>query len=243
MNTVGGGAEMSDMIDMSQLRQMMGDVPMGTSQMEFGKAPLFFKRTLLFPYLDGMVFVDGLKKKGGWALVNKAFKDLPKSTEQILHVDRYLMKDNPVIISWPELSKKMDDWQMVEENTAGELVINTYFENFLPSSDEKAIGEGWGGDKYRVYTKGKDNFLVWFVTWDRNQDAKQFFENYILLLQKKYSQLRWDKKVPQKAYLGKVGTTNCYLGINGKDVLIVEKCPEKMTTDLVKTAWLARKQK
>src|SRR5699024_4318302 len=42
-----------------------------------------------FPYADGPGFVDALHSSGGWDAVNAAYDDLPKSTEQVIHPNKY----------------------------------------------------------------------------------------------------------------------------------------------------------
>ena len=45
---------------------------------------------LVFPYTDGLVFAQAVKKRGGsWASIDAAYASPPLSTEQILHPERY----------------------------------------------------------------------------------------------------------------------------------------------------------
>lgn len=235
---MGGDPEMMmQMMDMSQFKQIAGSSSTFANAPAFAGAPLYFKRTLIFPYLDGMIFVDALKKRGGWGKVNQVFKNLPKSTEQILHVESYLGGDNPILVSWKNLPKNVGGWKVIEENTAGELIVKILFEQHLPASNFASVAKGWGGDRYRVYHKGGDNFLVWFTTWDRKQDAKEFFENYKRLLEAKHKGLKWTKKVPGRAYLGRSGNEHQYVCITGKDVVVMEQVPAGLTTKVLQKAW------
>src|SRR5215212_1396537 len=43
-----------------------------------------------FPYQEGAAFVALLYQDGGWRAVNAAFKNPPRSTEQVLHPERYI---------------------------------------------------------------------------------------------------------------------------------------------------------
>ena len=43
-----------------------------------------------FPYIYGTEFVQYLYDRGNWARVDKAYADLPESTEQIIHPEKYL---------------------------------------------------------------------------------------------------------------------------------------------------------
>lgn len=238
------GMDMGSMVDMSQMKDMMTDMPMsGAGASTLQSAPLYFKRTMLFSYMDGMVFVDALKKRGGWNEVNKAFRYPPRSTEQIMHPQRYFMKDEPVVIDWTKLPKTLGDWKMMSENTCGEMIIKTMFENLLPDSDYRSIADGWGGDRYRIYKNGDNTFLVWFSVWDRKQDARQFMRYYLEVLKKKYPAVKWTQTVPGKAYLGKVDEDYVYLAINGEDVLVLESVPGKYAKQVMTEGWLVNQKK
>jgi hypothetical protein len=231
------GFPMADFMDFSQLREMIGDTPMGMDQAQFAKAPLFFKQTLLFPYLDGLVFCDKLKKRGGWAMVNKAFNNPPISTEQIFHPEKYINFEPPIDIGFKTLGKKIGDYSLLDQNVLGEMVIRILFQQFLPGSDYKGIAAGWGGDRYRIYNKGKDSILVWYTTWDTVKDATEFFNNYKRLLKVKHKNLIWTKSMPGKAYLGAEGSLLSYIGISNKDVIVVEYCPEKLMNGILSNIW------
>ncbi len=59
------------------------------AQAQLAKMPAILRETLLFPYQQGLAFVNGLGASGGWEAVNRAFGRLPDSTEQILHPEKY----------------------------------------------------------------------------------------------------------------------------------------------------------
>ncbi|MEO2010810.1 MAG: hypothetical protein ABGX22_19180, partial [Pirellulaceae bacterium] len=52
------------------------------------KAPAIFRETLMFPYHKGTVFVVHLGRNSDWSRIDRAFKDPPISTEQILHPEK-----------------------------------------------------------------------------------------------------------------------------------------------------------
>ncbi|MBC7930330.1 MAG: hypothetical protein H7Z38_07135, partial [Rubrivivax sp.] len=67
----------------------------GGSTEQLDKAPRVFRETLTFPYFQGVAFAKQVYKKGGWEEVSAAYKKLPKSTEQILHPEKYFASDEP----------------------------------------------------------------------------------------------------------------------------------------------------
>ena len=61
--------------------------------------PPYVSRDLEFPYLEGLKFVEFLHKRGNWAEVNRAYENLPASTEQILHPEKYVADEQPIEVS------------------------------------------------------------------------------------------------------------------------------------------------
>jgi hypothetical protein len=55
----------------------------------------FLMRELLFPYLDGLYFTQRIWGRGGWDAVEAAWAEPPRSTEQVMHPERY-PDDEPV---------------------------------------------------------------------------------------------------------------------------------------------------
>jgi hypothetical protein len=89
------------------LRALLFLKSMGTSAMssaELEKAPRAVRETLVFPYLSGIDWAKSLYKQNGWDRVSKAFTDLPQSTEQILHPDKYFAHDAPVKVALPDIT-------------------------------------------------------------------------------------------------------------------------------------------
>jgi len=83
----------------------------------FRQAPDILKAGLIFPYLQGWGFVNRVRSECGWAAVDKLYADLPESTEQIIHPDRYIdRRDRPVRIA---LEKDINGWETVCEDSLG----------------------------------------------------------------------------------------------------------------------------
>ena len=59
------------------------------AQAQLARMPAILRETLLFPYQQGLAFVNGLAASGGWEAVNRAYSRLPDSTEQVLHPEKY----------------------------------------------------------------------------------------------------------------------------------------------------------
>lgn len=80
----------------------------GMQSQELDKAPRALRETLLFPYQQGSDWTKNLYKQGSWDRVSKAFTELPQSTEQILHPEKYLAHEAPVKVTLPDLTSLLN---------------------------------------------------------------------------------------------------------------------------------------
>jgi hypothetical protein len=76
----------------------------GVASEELDKAPRALRESLLFPYQEGLIWTRRLYGEGGWDRVSKAFTELPQSTEQILHPEKYFAHEAPVKMTLPDIT-------------------------------------------------------------------------------------------------------------------------------------------
>ncbi len=152
----------------------------------YDSAPDFLREDFIFPYIFGQAFVEYLHVIGGWEAINDAYRDLPVSTEQILHPDRY-PNDRPVEVEFPDLLSLLgDQWRELDSGVMGEWY--TYLilahgrdpEARLDDIEAQLASEGWGGDVYLVLHNEKDDaiVLVMHTSWESEIDARQFFDAF-----------------------------------------------------------------
>ena len=142
-----------------------------------GGGPLTESATY-FPYREGAAFVDMLYEDGGWNAVDAAFKRPPRSTEQVLHPERYYGGDEPIAVQLPNLALG-GSWRIVAEDTLGELYMRIYLEGHLPFEEAIPAGEGWGGDRYQVLADDQGHQALALQTaWDSPSEAQEFFAAY-----------------------------------------------------------------
>lgn len=139
--------------------------------------PPFISGTLLFPYEHGATFVTALYEEGGWELVDEAFTNVPQSTEQILHPEKYLAGEAPIEVTVNDpLPVLGEDWNIFDVNTLGEYIILLFLDTGeVRPSDARDAAEGWGGDQYVVAGTDDEAVLVWSTEWDSEEDAEEFF--------------------------------------------------------------------
>ncbi|TES91581.1 MAG: hypothetical protein E3J88_02250, partial [Anaerolineales bacterium] len=84
-------------------------------------APPYFGMNAYFPYLAGYDFASYLYQKEGWAAINQAYRNLPTTTEQILHPEKYFSGETGIPVNDPPLDDKLSlDWRLLKRETFGE---------------------------------------------------------------------------------------------------------------------------
>ncbi len=138
--------------------------------------PCHTKQSLsTLPYVFGMRFLINQYRNGGWPQVESFFTDLPTSTEQIIHENKFA-KDHPTNLSLPEWKDESFKPQTVLNGSLGEAFLLAKLLT-LPISPEQAFSSasGWDGDVAQIYRlpDGREAF-VWRLLFDRVFDASQF---------------------------------------------------------------------
>ncbi|MCP4400210.1 MAG: hypothetical protein GY801_23245 [bacterium] len=185
------GADATMAPDIADNMRFWTTSPLIRSFSMFRQVPRYLMDNLLFSYIGGFEFALRLKERGGWEAVNQAYKDPPASSEQILHPEKYFEeRDDPLPVELPDLSEYLSDWVLLEENTLGEFNIRLLLDSYLPVEDARRGAAGWGGDRFRLYEHSDTGSLalIWQSAWDREEDSREFFHKYAVLLEKRYGQ-------------------------------------------------------
>ncbi|MBV8858524.1 MAG: hypothetical protein JOZ02_16440 [Acidobacteria bacterium] len=169
-------------------KSMMSGGASASEQIE--KAPRVLREQMLFPYLQGMTWVAQVYKQGGWEAVSAAFKNLPKSSEQVLHQEKYVAGELPQKVLVRDLSPALGrGWRMADNDVLGEWGCYLLLDEYLQSVDvSKGAAAGWGGDRYALFVgPGKADVVVALKTvWDTEGDAREFFDAYTRRTTKRY---------------------------------------------------------
>ncbi len=184
----------------------------GLPSEELDKAPRALRETLLFPYQDGQKWVSGLYRQGGWDRVSKAFTELPQSTEQILHPEKYFAHEPPVRVTLPDIAPVLDRrssseirgrrsevsqdlptarspaWKRLDSDVDGEWGFYLILDQFLKSpAESRRAAAGWGGDRFALYEGPRgEAMLVSLSVWDTESDAHEFFDAYVKRTELRY---------------------------------------------------------
>jgi hypothetical protein len=129
------------------------------------EVPDILKRSLVSPYVDGIEFVHFLRRRGGWAAVDNAWKSPPVSTEQLLHPEKFLAKEIPIAVAVP-LPPEKDAGAPVYTDVMGEQSVQLLLEEWLPRVPAVLASTGWGGDRVGVWRYRDRNAIAWHIVGD-----------------------------------------------------------------------------
>ncbi|HVW26382.1 MAG TPA: hypothetical protein VHC69_13525 [Polyangiaceae bacterium] len=130
-----------------------------------GDIPDILRRSMIAPYVDGILFVHWLRRRGGWAAVDDAWKNLPVSTEQLLHPDKYLAREAPIVVPVPVVPP--GTWEVPKySDVMGEQSVRLLLEEWLPRIPAASAASGWGGDRIVVFRSGARVAVGWHLRYD-----------------------------------------------------------------------------
>lgn len=171
---MGGSA---DLTALPGLDGLLGDDPLAAAGIEMPvleDAPAVIRESLLFPYLGGLVFVQK-HWTGPWGRVPPLGADMPVSTEQVIHPERFEpgQVDMPTEVRF--LEAPPGGWTEVFTDGLGELETRLFLREFLPDREEAdRAAAGWDGDRFRLLDGPSGEVFVWATVWDTDRDALEF---------------------------------------------------------------------
>lgn len=185
------------MID--QTRRVMGQAPLSSepnvdliiAQNVIGMAmmpgltgvPESLKSMLIFPYTSGLRFIHTRLQRGGYRVVDEAFRNPPRSTEEILHPELYgtTIPSFEVFSDLDAVALVPGGGEVEYGDTAGEFVIGaTLVALGVDKRSAVVAAAGWGGDRATLVVQHGTGarFLVWRSGWDTPNDAAEFCAAY-----------------------------------------------------------------
>jgi hypothetical protein len=152
----------------------------GMNQGPGANAPHVMRASLAAPYIYGTLFVHALRRRGGWAAVNRAWDDPPTTSEQIMHVDKWLAHEPPLRVAAPTFHALGDGWTVADEDSEGELGARLAFEEWMDAKAAADASVGWGGDRGVLVTHGDRAAFAWRLRFDpgvtsRDERARRAF--------------------------------------------------------------------
>lgn len=187
-------------------------------------APQSLLNMMIFPYTSGLRFAHSLLRKKGYRSIDQAFKNLPRSTEEILHPEKYPAASTE-FESVPDPEDFYDataDRSIVYRDTYGEFGISVLLSMFIGDRNRCAqAAAGWGGDTVVMYegAAGVNPSVAWRIYWDSDNDAREFFDAYVDVLSQRSH--RFSGEVPGNSIgVGLNDGSTMKLVIDGKHVTL-----------------------
>lgn len=183
--------------------------------------PEALQRELFFPYEAGEDFASALFDEAGWVAINEAFGAPPTTTEQILHPEKYLAGETGLEVDLPDLTPGLGTgWRLQASNTLGEFLLANHLDTQLSRSDSEDAAEGWGGDRWALYSDDAAGMLLLLmVEWDAPEELDEFFATYLDWLDA-LSGSRW-KPLGDDAALWGGEQESIYISLQGDRATII----------------------
>jgi hypothetical protein len=157
--------------------------------------PPVFQRQLIAPYMVGSSFLvrgDPLSLLGkGFPAsdVDRAYREPPASSEQILHPEKYwdpASRDEPESVTLRDAGARLGRrWRLAASGVLGEMTLGVLVgapTPLRPSDPEAQRGaswtneaaSGWGGDRWELWQRDRSAVLLLNTVWDSPEDAREF---------------------------------------------------------------------
>ena len=156
----------------------------------FGRLPLEWSEPFYGPYRRAEEFVGRLMSWGDPGVIDRMLRDLPDSTEQLLHAEKYDADEQPLDLSplQPLIDAAVsDEWTRPgapllvdrrDQDTLGELYLRLLISASTGREGEaRSAAAGWGGDRLHIFERDDGGALVvWAVAFD---DAEEHAEGVV----------------------------------------------------------------
>ncbi len=140
-----------------------------------GSVPPLLRMIFTAPYITGARVVAQVLREEGQAGVDALLRDLPPSTEQLLHPDKRAANEQPLDVEAPDVSGVLGEaWEAVGSDTLGEFILRILLSPVTGGAVATGAAAGWGGDRLTAYRGPNDaSLLVWELRWDTLADAEE----------------------------------------------------------------------
>jgi hypothetical protein len=142
------------------------------------EAPRILTIIRTFPYDAGLEFVRTVAPGGYWPAIEPVYKDLPSSTEQVMHPEKYAdERDDPQAVTLPAAFSGLDDdWQELDNDVMGEFFTREFLVEQVAPDLAAIAAAGWDGDRYALLENRDDgrDLFVWKTVWDSVEEAREF---------------------------------------------------------------------
>lgn len=168
MLEVAQGRSVLESSDAALALMMRGGVAVGSGE----GIPGIIKRSIVAPYVDGLIAVHQARRESGWGGVDALWARPPRTTEQLLHRERWVADEPPRAVPIPpppSSGPSVVSYHDVE----GEQSLRTLFEEWMPRYKAAAAAAGWGGDRVAVFQDERGSAMAWALRFDDAAGAER----------------------------------------------------------------------
>jgi len=199
----------------------------------FTKAPFFFRFQALFPYIEGIGFMQHGLQAGGWKRLSSLFDNPPRTTKEIFQPEVYFDKQPlpKVTLPQPAALAGVHGVSFLAENIMGEMGYYALLGQLISEDEAKSVAPNWLADRYLLYEKsdagpGKKQYvLVSQTRWSSAESAQAFFRDYHTILAHKYPELAPDPRSTSDLFIGKANNGQVVMLRKDADCLWAEGIP------------------
>ena len=119
----------------------------------------------------GKALAKELRYLGGSRALGSALRLFPQTTEQLLHIDKFLERERALPVRLPV---RIGDWKLSASESFGELDVRSLLSAFGVPNALAAAG-GWGGGRVGLYVSPIGQATAAFaLQWDTVDDASEW---------------------------------------------------------------------
>jgi hypothetical protein len=194
-----------------------------TSRFASMVAPRFLVRSSDFIWRRGGIFMETMRQTGGAEKLREVYRKLPESTEQILHPEKYLKGERPMVLDLGPIEELFAARKCarVFRTTIGELGTALLIESLQEKARPEA-SEGWGGDLLLAWKEGDRTLIVWAAAWDTEGDAREFEDA---------------AAAAAFAVNGRDEAARAFVVRRGRSAAFIMNCPDALKTDVIEALW------
>lgn len=167
-------------------------------------APMILRESLVFPYRDGLGFVQALLNSGGSKRAyGEALQQPPRNTRDILSPESYLQNQTVPEMKIPELEKALGKtYEKYDVGSIGQFDIVLFSKQFSSNVDARELSSAWRGGFYYSALKGSaakkavnttaDLGVLYLSRWSSAKMAERFADIYRSSFKIKYQSATHD---------------------------------------------------
>jgi hypothetical protein len=253
-------ATLASLPSLEPLMNMMIQQPMAQFP-AFSSAPFFLRFSALFPYSQGIGFMQAGLKHGGWKGLNSLFLRPPSTTREIFEPDLYFgstgrttglsivgsarPSPSPAESAPPKMTlpqkgplSALPGLSFLGENVMGELGYYCLLGQLISEEEAKKLAPAWLADRYLLYQNSSTHqyALVARTRWTSPETALAFFRDYHTILAKKFTELAPDPRSGADVFVGRAASGEVILVRKGDECRWAEGVPNAQADAMLR--WL-----